>query len=292
MKSLFTLGFAFISVILIQNQTLAQCSVDAGNDITVCVGMEGFSQSLGEALVIEDGTAPYTYAWSASYSIGPLNFTASDMLNDTTIANPELLSPNDDSLAFTIVVTDFNGNTCSDELVVYFCNVMMTLEDKQTTIVQGDTAQLYPGVFGNCEPITYHWSPEYNISDPNVDTPTVWPDSTTYYTATATDSAGCVMVDSHFAVYVVPLSVTELGQSARVSVFPNPMTDFMVFEFSGAAMSDLRVELYDVQGRMVSNTKVSGERLELKRGDLQAGLYIYRIFQGNQSLGEGKLVVE
>ena len=292
MKRLFTLAITIVLIIITKNQTMGQCSVDAGSDITVCAGMGVFEQSLGGSMVIENGTFPYTYAWSCSFSIGTFELNASDFLNDTTLANPELTNSVDDSLTFDVLVTDLNGNTCWDTLVVYFCHSMLTLEDKQTTIVQGDTANLYPGVFGNCAPVTYQWTPNYNISDPNVQYPSVWPDTTTYYIATAIDSAGCEMTDASFKVFVNPLSTIELGINTSVKLFPNPMTDFVVFEFSGVLMDNLRIELYDVQGRIVSKTNVSGDRLEMKRGDLQAGLYIYRIFQGNEGLGEGKLVVE
>lgn len=291
MKRLFTFGITIVLLIITNLRVIGQCSVDAGNDITVCVGMEGFSQSLGESLVIEGGTAPFIYAWSGSYSIGPLNFTASDMLNDTTIANPELLYPNDDSLAFTVSVTDFNGNTCSDDLVVYFCNIMMTLEDKQTSIMQGDTAQLYPGVFGNCEPLTFQWTPDYNISDPTIPNPVVWPDTTTYYAATAIDSAGCVMIDSPFTVFVNPLNTIELGINSSVQIFPNPMSDYIVVEFSGFSIDNLRMELYDAEGRVVRKANISGQRTEIQRGDLQSGLYIYRLLENNQPLGHGKLII-
>ncbi|NEN25244.1 T9SS type A sorting domain-containing protein [Cryomorpha ignava] len=292
MKRLFTLGITIVLIIITKHQTMGQCSVNAGNDITVCVGMDGFEQILGESLVIENGTPPYTYSWSCNFSIGTFNYSASDFLNDTTLANPELIGLVDDSLEFYISVTDFNDNTCSDTLVVFFCQTFMTLEDKQTTIMQGDTAQLYPGVFSNCEPITYQWTPNYNISDPNIPYPAVWPDTTTYYVATAIDSAGCEMIDSSFKVFVNPLNTIELGINSSVKIFPNPMSDFFVVEFSGISIDNLSIELYDAQGRMVRKANVSGDRTEIKRGDLQSGLYIYRLFQGIQSAGQGKLVVE
>lgn len=292
MNQLQSLGITIVLIIISLNQTMGQCSVDVGNNMTVCVDLGLFELTLGEDLIIDNGTPPYTYAWSCNYSIGSLDFTASDFLNDTTLANPELIDWVDDSLEFHISVTDLNQNTCSDTLLVFFCQYGITLEDKQTTIMQGDTTQLYPGVYGNCDPVEYQWVPDYNISDPNVPNPLVWPGTTTYYVATAIDSAGCEITDETFEVFVNPLNTIELEGNTSIKIFPNPMTDFVVVEISGFSMNNLRIALYDSQGRIVSETNISGNRTKIKKENLHAGLYIYQLFQNNQPMGQGKLIVE
>jgi len=290
MKTILSIAISML-FIFSASQTPGQCALNIGNDTTVCV--MGLSElTLGESLTIDGGTPPYTYAWSSNYSIGPLQFTASDFLNDTTLANPELLYWSDDSLVFQLAVTDFMGNTCSDTLVVYFCHFAMTLEDKQITIMQGDTAQLYPGVFGNCQPITYQWSPDYNISDPNIPNPVVWPDSTTYYVATALDSAGCEIIDETFEVFVSPVSTSDNLSNPSVAIYPNPMSDFATIEINGINAEKLRIDFYDIQGRLVSQNTLSGKRHQISSANFRSGLYIYRLFQNDQPFGQGKLVVE
>ena len=136
---------------------------------------------LGGAPTVITGTPPFTYTWTCIYSIlNTLFFTASDFLDDTTSANPRLTDHNSDTLAFYLTVTDSFGNTCNDTVIVRFCgNFAWTLDWKFTHINQGDTTTIFPSVGQGCPPLTFQWFPNYNISDPNIENPTVWPDTTT-----------------------------------------------------------------------------------------------------------------
>lgn len=69
------------------------------------------------------------------------------------------------------------------------------------------------------------------------------------------------------------------------------MSDYFVVEFSGFSIDNLRMELYDAEGRVVRKANISGQRTEIQRGDLQSGLYIYRLLENNQPLGHGKLII-
>jgi gliding motility-associated-like protein len=68
--------------------------------------------------------------------------------------------------------------------------MIYTVDD--TTICNGDSARL--NVFG--EPsINFLWTPNTNISDSSIINPWVYPNSTTTYTITATNSQGCIDQD-------------------------------------------------------------------------------------------------
>src|SRR5690554_3825675 len=138
------------------------------------------------------------------------------------------------------------------------------------------------------------WSSDVCSSDldPNIPNPVVWPDSTTYYVATALDSAGCEIIDETFEVFVSPVSTSDNLSNPSVAIYPNPMSDFATIEINGINAEKLRIDFYDIQGRLVSQNTLSGKRHQISSANFRSGLYIYRLFQNDQPFGQGKLVVE
>lgn len=52
-------------------------------------------------------------------------------------------------------------------------------------------------------------------------------------------------------------------------------------------------ELFDITGRLqLSFPDLSATEFNLSRGDLPAGVYLYRIVTGGEPVGYGKLVIE
>lgn len=76
-----------------------------------------------------------------------------------------------------------------------------------------------------------------------------------------------------------------------VKVFPNPTGDRLYFEIRNSS-GDVKVELYDMQGRNIIQQKVNMNDGTLMNVDLSpypGGIYIYRILQG-ESLLQGKVI--
>ncbi|MCH8904635.1 MAG: hypothetical protein IIA45_12055, partial [Bacteroidetes bacterium] len=108
----------------------AQCVAEAGNDTALCASFELDTFYLGGSPTVSGGAPPYTFDWSCTYYFGPLTFTASDFLDDTTLANPQLLQPADSLITFHLVVTDNLGNICQDTVSIRFSFWLWTLDDK------------------------------------------------------------------------------------------------------------------------------------------------------------------
>lgn len=93
-------------------------------------------------------------------------------------------------------------------------------------------------------------------------------------------------------------NVTSLAdQQAQVvrSVFPNPAEDFVVFEF-GKTISDAGNQaglvIFDQLGKQHRNIPLNGvNRLEIDLQEMQSGLYIYQVIDGNGVLDAGKFMV-
>jgi subtilisin family serine protease len=146
--------------------------VDAGPSHTVYVNRG--AQFLYPA--VSGGRAPYTYEWSPP-----------DDLTDPNSPTP-LASPLE-TRVYTLTVTDADGQSVSDSLLVRVLPMAVEVGDDHY-IYDGQSVGLpVPEVFGGIPPYTYSWSPAEGLSDAGVPAPTASPAATTEYTLTVTDSS-------------------------------------------------------------------------------------------------------
>lgn len=79
--------------------------------------------------------------------------------------------------------------------------------------------------------------------------------------------------------YTPPTATAETGQQARLSVFPNPATDFLNVRLArtDGMQFPLPCSLADVNGRVVFYQNVENEEVEIPVGQLPAGIYSLRL---------------
>lgn len=271
----------------------AQCMVDAGNDTVFCFifdPLENYSLNAS----VEGGTPPYTYAWSCDVYDQILtytfHYTASDYLNDTTLANPHLISGGNRTIVFHVTVTDSLGHSCTDSISILFDGWAFIPEAVERHIMSGDTTSL-DGIFGGLiEPVTYLWSPTTGLEDPTDINTLAFPDTTTVYTLLTTDSAGCQEY-STATVYVYPVGVGDMSEEKVVNVYPNPLTEASWIDM-GYDGSKADMLFYDQIGRLVKRIPLTGNKPKIERIDFEAGVYVYSILRNGQLVGNGKLVVQ
>lgn len=69
------------------------------------------------------------------------------------------------------------------------------------------------------------------------------------------------------------LSLQENDFIANISAYPNPVKDLLNFK---AEQNILKVEVYDIAGRILSSNSISGNKIDL--GELKTGNYILKIY--------------
>ncbi len=133
----------------------------------------------GESVQLEVQPQPS----GASYSWSPATG-----LSSTSVPNPTATPPS--TITYTVTVTTPDGCSGSTSITITV-SPPMQLTTSDQTICQGDTVQIGVTVSGGTSPYSYSWSPATGLSDPNVAQPEAFPQSTTVYTVTVTDAAGC-----------------------------------------------------------------------------------------------------
>jgi PKD repeat protein len=76
-------------------------------------------------------------------------------------------------------------------------------------------------------------------------------------------------------------------------VFPNPMQSKAYIEISNMKNAQLSLKVYDMQGRQIElDYRVGTNGIELYRGDMAKGQYIYEIYNANEKIKTGRLIVQ
>ncbi|TXB63443.1 hypothetical protein FRY74_12745, partial [Vicingus serpentipes] len=163
----------------------------------------------------QGGTAPYDYVWENSS--GQTVLSQND-LGDGVASSATGLAAG----TYTVTVTDDNG--C--EKIV---DITLTATPSSLAVDAGPTVSTCPNLSGGIIPVTiggsptasgssgytYTWTPNTNLSNDGIANPTAAPTSTTLYTVSVSDAAGCTITDT-VTVVVNPLVVPTFAAVAPV----------------------------------------------------------------------------
>jgi len=109
------------------------------------------------------------------------------------------------------------------------------------------------------------------------------------YTVRMTDQYGCEK-ESEIVEVIWTDTPTSIG--AAIRLFPNPMTDVARLVAPWPLASDARLELLDIQGRVIRAWNVGGEsEVTIDRGDLECGVYLLRVFAEHTATMSARLIV-
>ncbi|GEM_PF-764513 len=271
-------------------------TANAGADVLVCVQAINFDTNftIGGSPTAENGTGPYTYRWYSADS----GWSASEILNDTTIANPEVtistfFMPGPEH-NIQLEITDSTGAVALDTMFIQICGQLpVPLGVSVVYAEQGDTIVLRARPSFSCELDSIVWSPQdHLISPPYGDSVIVVVDDLDFnyqYSTQFFGPFGCMGTGDYEPIIadVYPKGVSELGD-AGFNLFPNPSSDGRLVIESEFRISEIQVT--DVQGRVLIQTTANGQRTELNH-DLPSGMYTVSVLTGSQWMKQ-RLVVD
>jgi hypothetical protein len=85
------------------------------------------------------------------------------------------------------------------------------------------------------------------------------------------------------------------NSAPKVRVFPNPFGEVATFEIidPSTTYNAINLVIYDITGREIRNIQANNEQqIQLQRGNLSQGVYLFRVEADNQVLETGKLIVK
>lgn len=110
----------------------------------------------------------------------------------------------------------------------------------------------------------YAWTP----AEPNSNTIAVY--VTTTYTLMIDNGQGCTYSDV-ITITILPTEITNTSSQAEVNVFPNPANDHVTVQSSSSIS---QVNIYDLDGRLISTNTYNTTQAEINISELPAGCYI------------------
>lgn len=138
--------------------------VDAGNNISICVGGSASLNAIGAQ----------TFVWTPSSSLSNANIA-------NPIATPTVVT------TYTVVGTDASGCSATDSVNVSLNGITISATATPATICAGTTSNL--SVTGAT---SYTWTPSGSLSNATIANPVANPTNTTTYTVIGSDAAsGC-----------------------------------------------------------------------------------------------------
>ncbi len=82
-----------------------------------------------------------------------------------------------------------------------------------------------------------------------------------------------------------------LREGVKINVFPNPFRESAKFEIKGRSFNQLQFEVYDLSGRLIEQRQYSGNEFMYYRGQLSAGMYVYKLTSEGRLINSGKILV-
>jgi hypothetical protein len=287
-SKLFTVG---IFQFLISSVCFAQLVVDAGTDTAVCNDTPN-PLSIGGNPTAKGGAPPYQYTWSGSYSYSGRVYSASFMLEDTTVANPvfrEGAIP--DSVVLFVTAKDTNEDVANDSILVRQSSYTSCLGECLYNINEGDSVQLEHCVTGGIPPLQFLWTPIENLFDTTIQNPWARPSVTTTYLLQIKDSIGC-QTTSICKVFVNSAGYDYLFSIANIEVYPNPSSKTLHVKFNQNDLSQSTFQLISVLGITVYETRVYESEVLIDLQDIAPGTYIYYWSSKDIHLASGQIIVE
>jgi hypothetical protein len=76
------------------------------------------------------------------------------------------------------------------------------------------------------------------------------------------------------------------------NINPNPATDFVTIEVSVPGMNPRNLIIYTIQGVKVDELTFNTEKFTFPAGKYDDGIYLLKLFAGNQLIGVKKLIIQ
>jgi hypothetical protein len=292
---------SFFSIVSL-NLTFAQLTADAGGDNHFCTYPDSIN-----ALIIGGnpsalgGFPPYSYEWSIEpfdlFTGSNITITTSDVLNDTSIANPNIIDFTiKESFKFKLKVIDDIGQVAFDSCIVSFSSFAKTLMTYTYSIPYGDSILLTKGVnvgwlFDN-DSLTFDWTSGETLSDSTLETD-FWasPDTTTWYSVKVTDRYGCVAHgDPYYYVIVQSLGIDN-NEKPEISIFPNPVKDILYIKYNDKILID-EIKVSDLNGKIILRKQQDYGIAFINVSGLSSGMYSLISYSNRNKIFETKIIIE
>ncbi|MDD4149703.1 MAG: T9SS type A sorting domain-containing protein [Bacteroidales bacterium] len=111
-----------------------------------------------------------------------------------------------------------------------------------------------------------------------------------YTTNTGTNGSVAQGVQQAFEISVVTGLEQAKGINLAISAYPNPTTDYLTLSIDEFDISNLSYQLYDMNGKLLQNEKITGNQTSIVMSNLVPATYFVKINQGTKEVKSFKII--
>jgi hypothetical protein len=101
-----------------------------------------------------------------------------------------------------------------------------------------------------------------------------------YATNTGTSGSIAQGIEQAYEIYSVGINESKLTNS--LSIFPNPTSDFLTLKIQDYLNENLRFQLVDENGKLISNNQITALETEIEMRALARASYFLNILKNNE----------
>ena len=110
-----------------------------------------------------------------------------------------------------------------------------------------------------------------------------------YTTQTGTNGNTVVQgVQQPYEISVV--SGIEEAKGIKLSVYPNPTTDYLQLKVESEMLKDLYYQLYDMQGKLLQNKRLTGNETRIDMSRYSPSIYFVKVIQNKKEVITFKII--
>ncbi len=90
-------------------------------------------------------------------------------------------------------------------------------------------------------------------------------------------------VQQPYEIFLITGIERNPGIQLTIAAYPNPTVDFLTLTVSDHTISDLEYQLYDMNGRLLNNKLLTGDKTQIDMTKLVPATYFLHILEGGKS---------
>jgi len=180
---------------------------------------------------------------------------------------------------------------------VYVQELTIAVAGKADTVCKGDSVLI--GRDSTTPGVSFHWLPTAGLANPNAAQTMASPEGSVTYTLTVVNDSvhNCNCKDSvtkdSISIHVCT-GIDELyAENGNIKVKPNPNDGNFSIAYNLENQNSGRLELYNQVGMKVGEYLLPSPigSMQINTPNLGQGLYIYKLYAGNEVLKIGKIII-
>ncbi len=110
------------------------------------------------------------------------------------------------------------------------------------------------------------------------------------YTTIFSETRSVAQGVQHAYQMEVTTGITETGIQLQVSAYPNPTTDVLHLTIENVDIRNLSYHLYNVQGKLMSQNKITNHQAQISMQDFAATTYLLSVTDGRGEVKTFKII--